>query len=68
VLWIHGNPGGWQYSYRYAAVLLPWIYLVILEGLPGERVTKQEVLVVGISVGINIYANYLFNWTAYVQP
>src|SRR5436190_23608540 len=25
VLWCHGNPGGWQFSYRYAMVLLPWM-------------------------------------------
>ena len=27
VLWCHGNPGGWQFSYRYAMILLPWMFL-----------------------------------------
>jgi len=68
VLWTHGNPGGWQYSYRYGAVLLPWIIIAILQGLPAEHVTKQEVFLIAISLAINLYANYLFNWTSYVQP
>jgi hypothetical protein len=25
-LWIHGNSGGWQFGYRYAMILLPWIF------------------------------------------
>src|SRR5205823_11596720 len=29
VLWCHGNPGSWQFSYRYAMVLLPWIFLLL---------------------------------------
>src|SRR5437667_12820259 len=31
VLWCHGNPGGWQFSYRYAMVLLPWMFLLLVE-------------------------------------
>jgi len=27
ILWCHGNPGGWQFSYRYAMILLPWMFL-----------------------------------------
>src|SRR5262245_22757256 len=30
VLWCHGNTGGWQFSYRYAMVLLPWIFFIFL--------------------------------------
>src|SRR5215472_9341752 len=29
VLWCHGNPGGWQFSYRYAMILLPWMFLLL---------------------------------------
>jgi len=29
-LWTHGNPGGWEFSYRYATVLLPWMFLLFL--------------------------------------
>src|SRR6184192_435584 len=29
VLWLHGNPGSWQFSYRYAMILLPWIFLLL---------------------------------------
>ena len=25
----HGNPGGWQFSYRYATILLPWMFLLL---------------------------------------
>src|SRR6267378_299841 len=29
VLWLHGNPGSWQFSYRYAMILLPWMFLLL---------------------------------------
>src|SRR6266496_2821201 len=29
VHWCHGNPGIWQFSYRYAMVLLPWMFLLL---------------------------------------
>ena len=67
LLWIHGNPGGWQYSYRYAMVLLPWMFMIMLEDGPPKWAWTENVLF-GISVVINAWATYLFLWTNYVQP
>jgi hypothetical protein len=67
VLWCHGNPGGWQFSYRYAMVLLPWMFFVLLENSPRE-VTSLEAVLFGLSVTINAYATYLFFRTDYVRP
>jgi hypothetical protein len=67
VLWLHGNPGGWQYSYRYAGILLPWIYLLIMERSPTIFGLFEKCLI-PISVFISFYATYLFYWTNYVQP
>ena len=66
LLWIHGNPGGWQYSYRYAMVLLPWIFIILLEN-SSKKITIPEWLLYGVSFAINIYATYLFLWTNYVK-
>ena len=67
VLWLHGNPGGWQYSYRYAMVLLPWLFLLLLDsGRP--KITRAEAVLFIVSVLINAYATYLFYWTEYVTP
>ncbi len=59
VLWCHGNPGGWQYSYRYAMVLLPWMMLILIENSP-SRVSLIEWLLFTASVAINGWATYLF--------
>lgn len=59
VLWCHGNPGGWQFSYRYAMVLLPWMFLVLLENSP-RRVPWYEVALLVVSIAINAYGTYLF--------
>ena len=67
LLWIHGNAGGWQYSYRYAIILLPWLYLILLETSP-KRITVLEWLTYGFSFIINAYATYLFLWTDYIKP
>ncbi len=67
VLWLHGNPGGWQFSYRYAMTLLPWMFIILLEN-PKGGVSKLELVLVAISIAINAYATYLFHWTDYVQP
>lgn len=67
VLWLHGNPGGWQYSYRYAAILLPWLLLLILES-SGPTINRWQKMLIAIGVLINSYAIYLFYWTNYVQP
>ncbi len=30
-LWMHGNSGGWQFGYRYAIILLPWLFVIIIQ-------------------------------------
>lgn len=67
LLWIHGNPGGWQFSYRYAMVLLPWIFIILLEN-SSQKITFIEGLVYGFSFLANAWATYLFFWTDYVKP
>ncbi len=67
VLWLHGNPGGWQFSYRYGMILLPWMFLILLF-TGGKKASISEVVLFGASVAINAYATYLFLWTNYVQP
>ncbi len=59
VLWLHGNPGGWQISYRYAAELLPWMFLIFLESSP-EKVTRWEAVLFGASVAMNVVQTCLF--------
>jgi len=59
VLWLHGNPGGWQISYRYAAELLPWMFLILLENSP-KKITPLEVILFVASVAINAFQTYLF--------
>jgi len=67
VLWLHGNPGGWQISYRYAAELLPWMVLILLESAP-KKVTPLEVVLFVASVAINTYSTWLFLHTNYMHP
>ena len=67
LLWIHGNPGGWQFGYRYAMILLPWIFIILLENSP-EETTVLEWFAYITSFVINVYATYLFFWTDYVKP
>jgi hypothetical protein len=66
-LWLHGNPGGWQFSYRYAMVLLPWMFVVLQENSP-DRVSRLEAALLLTSMVINGYAAWLFLRTSYVQP
>lgn len=67
VLWCHGNPGGWQYSYRYGVELLPWMLLILTE--TGRREpSRAEIGLFALSVAINAWATYLFNGTSYVKP
>jgi hypothetical protein len=66
-LWLHGNTGGWQFSYRYMVILLPWIFVLLLESTTA-RVTAVESVLCGISILGNAWASYLFLWTNYVQP
>jgi hypothetical protein len=66
VLWCHGNPGGWQFSYRYAMILLPWMFLLLTSsGRP--KITITEVTLFAVSVAINATATWLFLWTDQMQ-
>jgi hypothetical protein len=66
VLWCHGNPGGWQFSYRYAMILLPWMFLLLTStGRP--KITITEIALFAISVAINAVATWLFLWTDTIQ-
>ncbi|HEV7699227.1 MAG TPA: hypothetical protein VGO43_03275, partial [Pyrinomonadaceae bacterium] len=65
-LWMHGNSGGWQFGYRYAMVLLPWIFILLLEASK-KRVTPVEWALFGFSFAANLYATWLFNWTEYMK-
>lgn len=67
LLWTHGNAGGWQFSYRYAMILLPWIYLILLENSP-RKISPVEWLLYLVSFIMNAYSIYLFHWTDYVKP
>jgi hypothetical protein len=59
LLWCHGNPGGWQYSYRYAMVLLPWMYLILLNN-SRSKMTRIELFLFIASFAINAWGTYLF--------
>lgn len=67
VLWCHGNPGGWQFSYRYAMVLLPWMFVVLLESSP-KKVSWLEAALFVASVAISGWGTYLFLRTEYMRP
>jgi hypothetical protein len=62
VLWCHGNPGGWQFSYRYGMILIPWMFLLIIQNGPAN-LAAQEVSLFVISVTLNGLACYEFLWT-----
>jgi hypothetical protein len=66
LLWIHGNSGGWQFGYRYAMILLPWIFVILLENSP-EKVSPFELAVYIYSFLVNAYATWLFHWSGYVK-
>jgi hypothetical protein len=67
VLWCHGNPGGWQFSYRYATILLPWMFL-LLAGNGPAKISVIEVSLFVVSVTINAIATYQFLWTNRIHP
>src|SRR5207247_1692472 len=52
VLWLHGNPGSWQFSYRYAMILLPWMFL-LLTGNGPAKISVPEITLFAVSVAIN---------------
>jgi hypothetical protein len=65
LLWAHGNPGGWQFSYRYAMILLPWMFLLITGNGP-VRLSATEVCLWTVAVAINAVATYEFLWTTII--
>jgi len=67
VLWCHGNPGSWQFSYRYAMILLPWMFL-LLTANGTAKITVSEISLFAVSVAINGMATWLFLWTDQIQP
>ncbi len=67
VLWCHGNPGGWQFSYRYAMILLPWMFLLLTSNGP-PKLTITESALFAVSVAINAMAAWLYLWTDKIQP
>ncbi|MHB2016646.1 MAG: hypothetical protein ACYCW6_06830 [Candidatus Xenobia bacterium] len=66
-LWCYCNPGGWEFSYRYFMVVLPWVTLLQLES-QSDNPAWWEWSLFGLAVVINAYACYLFFWTKYVTP
>jgi hypothetical protein len=66
VLWCHGNPGSWQFSYRYAMILLPWMFL-LLTGNGPSKITVTEISLFAVSVIISGIAMWLFLWTDQIQ-
>jgi hypothetical protein len=67
VIWCHGNPGGWQFSYRYAMVLLPWMFLLLVSNGP-RKLSAAELGLFLVSVAINAIAVYHFLWTIDMHP
>jgi hypothetical protein len=67
VLWLHGNPGSWQFSYRYAMILLPWMFL-LLTGNGPPNLSVPEISLFTVSVAINAIAMWQFLWTDQIQP
>ena len=67
VLWLHGNPGSWQFSYRYAMILLPWMFLLLTGNGPAS-ISVPEISLFTISVAINAIAMWQFLWTDQIQP
>jgi hypothetical protein len=67
VLWLHGNPGSWQFSYRYAMILVPWMFL-LLTGNGPANLSVPEISLFTVSVTINAIAMWQFLWTDQIQP
>ena len=66
ILWSHGNAGGWQFSYRYAMILIPWMFILLTENGP-SRLTATETTLFIISVLLNGMAVYEFLWTTMIH-
>jgi hypothetical protein len=67
VLWLHGNPGSWQFSYRYAMILIPWMF-ILLTGNGPANISVPEISLFVVSVAINTIATWQFLWTDEIQP
>jgi len=67
VLWLHGNPGSWQFSYRYAMILIPWMFL-LLAGNGPAKISVPELSLFAVSVAINAIATRQFLWTDQIHP
>ena len=67
LLWMHGNSGGWQFGYRYAIAILPFLFVIMLESAP-RKVTPLEWAAYTVSIALNAYATWLFHWTGYLKP
>ncbi len=67
VLWLHGNPGSWQFSYRYAMILLPWMFLLLTGNGPAV-ISMPDISLFIVSVAINAIATWQFLWTDQIQP
>jgi hypothetical protein len=61
-LWLHGNAGGWQFSYRYATVLLPWLFVLLLDQR-GGKISAVEGILFTLSLAINAFATYMYFWS-----
>ena len=66
-LWMHGNSGGWQFGYRYAITILPFIFVIMLESSP-KKIPALEWLAYAFSIIVNVYVTWLFHWTEYLKP
>jgi len=66
VLWCHGNTGGLQYSYRYAMVLVPWMF-ILLQANGRPRLGAIEAVLLFLSFAMNAWATYLYHRTPYLR-
>lgn len=67
ILWMHGNSGGWQFGYRYAVAILPFLFVILLQSSP-KKVTPLEWAAYGFAFVANGFATWLFHWTEYLKP
>jgi hypothetical protein len=67
LLWMHGNSGGWQFGYRYAGSILPFLFVIMLENAP-KKISPLEWAAFGFSFVANAYATWLFHWTEILKP
>ena len=66
-LWMHGNSGGWQFGYRYAIAILPFVFVIMLENAP-KKITAFEWAAYAFSFVINAYVTWLFHWSDNLKP